>query len=166
MPNSLSLSLFIFPSLSLSLSFPPLSPLSLFHSLSLSSFFLFFSLTLTALSHLLSHTLFLSFLVFLYLSLSLSISPPSLSFSHTHYLSHSLSLILFFPEVDMKPFLVDEVRFYLRYFWIIIWKGSLVPKSFDYQFMATLDCREQGIQNDGYNKKGGERDTTITRIIT
>ena len=33
-------------------------------------------------------------------------------------------------------------------------EGTLVPKSFDYQFMATLDWRGQGIQNGGDNKMG------------
>ena len=31
---------------------------------------------------------------------------------------------------------------------------TLVPKSFDYQFMATLDLRGQGIQNVGDKKRG------------
>ena len=31
---------------------------------------------------------------------------------------------------------------------------TLAPKSFDYQFMATLYKKGQGIQNDGDNKRG------------
>ena len=33
-------------------------------------------------------------------------------------------------------------------------KSKLVPKSFDYQFMVTLDLRGHGIQNDADNKRG------------
>ena len=44
--------------------------------------------------------------------------------------------------------------------------STLAPKSFDYQFMATLHWRGQGIQNEGDNKRGGEGDTNVTRIIT
>ena len=39
------------------------------------------------------------------------------------------------------------------------------PKSFDYQFLATLDERGQGIPKIGI-KEGGERVTNVTRIIT
>ena len=42
---------------------------------------------------------------------------------------------------------------------------TLGPKSFDYQFLATLDEREKGIPNEGI-KEGGEWVTNMTRIIT
>ena len=39
------------------------------------------------------------------------------------------------------------------------------PKSFDYEFLATLDVRVLGILTMGI-KKGGERVTNVTRNIT
>ena len=44
-------------------------------------------------------------------------------------------------------------------------KVTVDPKSVDYQFLATLDERGQGIPNDG-DKRGGERVSNVTRIIT
>ena len=43
--------------------------------------------------------------------------------------------------------------------------GTVDPKSFDNQFLATLDERVQGIPNDG-DKRGVERVSNVTRIIT
>ena len=44
-------------------------------------------------------------------------------------------------------------------------KFTLDPKPFDYQFLATLDERGQGIPTMGI-KEGGERVSNVTRIIT
>ena len=38
--------------------------------------------------------------------------------------------------------------------WIISCSCTLVQKSFDYQFIATLDRGGQGIQNNGDDKRG------------
>ena len=49
--------------------------------------------------------------------------------------------------------------------WIKSEGVTLVPKSFDYQFLDTLDERGQGIPTM-WIKEGGERVTNVTRIIT